>query len=421
MGEPKLDFEALFRDHRSELVRFLGRLVGEADADDVAQGVMTKALAALPTFRGESSPRTWLFRIATNAARDFRRSRAGQVQEPADPPAAEEEVAAESADISQERRLVREEMSRCVGEFLERLPESYRTVLALSDCEELSDKEIAAVLGTSVGAAKIRLHRARARLKQELEAGCSFYRDDENVLCCDRKEPPAEPAYRLQESPRLQVGSAGSKPPAAGPADHLHEEHIMATAEILPTKQKQLIGVGAGIAAGCQPCTRSFAKGAKEAGACERGTRLALEAGLAARANATQAMTTFAWSEFAHPELDAAFRAERATLESLIGVAAAIAANSAALVGPSVTKALGLGATADQIRVAAEIGRAARRGAEREADNALTTALGGKVESAACCAPGTEAPAGGCGCGADPVPTAAGGGQESAESCGCQK
>jgi RNA polymerase sigma-70 factor (ECF subfamily) len=70
------DFGGLVREARPQLVRFLGRMVGEADAEDVAQVVLSKAAAARASFRGEASPRTWLYRIATNAARDWlRRSR----------------------------------------------------------------------------------------------------------------------------------------------------------------------------------------------------------------------------------------------------------------------------------------------------------------------------------------------------------
>ncbi len=181
------DFDSLARDSRAQLVRFLSRMVGDADAEDVAQATLSKAAAAFSSFRGEASPRTWLFRIAANTARDWRRSlRQFEVLDDVD-----ESVrpADSSEEASQERRLLREEMSRCVGELFARLPENYRTVLALSDCEELSDREIAAILELTEGAAKIRLHRARMRLKQELSSGCSFYRDDQNVLCCDRKQP----------------------------------------------------------------------------------------------------------------------------------------------------------------------------------------------------------------------------------------
>lgn len=181
------ELETLLRESRPALVRFLARMVGEADAEDVTQTVMANAARAFSGFRGDSSPRTWLYRIATNAGRDLLRSRVAPASE-AEATDATDELPDTSDQASQERRLLREEMNRCVAGLLDRLPESYRTVLALSDCEELSDAEIADIMGVSVGAAKIRLHRARARLKEELERCCSFYRDERSVLCCDRKE-----------------------------------------------------------------------------------------------------------------------------------------------------------------------------------------------------------------------------------------
>ncbi len=122
----------------------------------------------------------------------------------------------------------------------------------------------------------------------------------------------------------------------------------MSTAETLPTKQKHLIGIGAAIAAGCQPCTAEFASAAREAGACERGARLAIESGLAGREAATESMSTFAKATFAQPEIDASFRAERAALVALVGVAAAVASNTASLVSVRVEAARALGATDDQ-------------------------------------------------------------------------
>ena len=180
------DFESLARETRPQVVHFLARMVGNADAEDVAQAALAKAAVAFSSFRGQASARTWLFRIAANAARDWLRSHRQFV--PVDDVDESREPADSSEDASQERRLVREEMGRCVDELFARLPESYQTVLALSDCEELSDREIASILDLTEGAAKIRLHRARTRLKQELSAGCSFYRDEEDVLCCDRKQ-----------------------------------------------------------------------------------------------------------------------------------------------------------------------------------------------------------------------------------------
>jgi RNA polymerase sigma-70 factor (ECF subfamily) len=187
VSPPPFDLELLVRATRPALVRFLSRLFGPADAEDVAQITLVNAARGLGAFRGESSPRTWLFRIAANAARDWKRANPSSIADAAEPADADEEPAEATEDASQERRLVREQTSGCVGEHLRRLPESYQAVLALSDCEELPDREIAEVLGVTVGAAKVRLHRARTRLKAELERGCSFYRDEQGVFCCDRK------------------------------------------------------------------------------------------------------------------------------------------------------------------------------------------------------------------------------------------
>lgn len=385
------DFESLVRTLRPQLVRFLANIVGETEAEDVVQGVFAKAAVALPTFRGEASPRTWLFSIATNAARDWLRGHTRPEEETIDTFGAEPVDARE--DASQERRLVREQMSQCVGEFLRRLPPSYQVVLALSDCEELADQEIASILGMTLGATKIRLHRARTKLREEIERGCSLYRDEQGVLCCDRKES-AEAAYRLDESTRLQEETNKT----AGSRNDLNEVCTMTAVEILPGKQKSLIGVGASIAAGCQPCTLSFAAAARQAGACDRGVRFAVESGLAGRQRATASMSAFASEKLAAPELDAAFRAEKAALEALIDVATAIASNAATLVKSSVDGARARGATDDQIRAVAELARIAQRGAERETDTALRLALGGAYEQACGAHPPTES-GGACACG----------------------
>lgn len=173
----------------------------------------------------------------------------------------------------------------------------------------------------------------------------------------------------------------------------------MTAVEILSSKNKQLIGISASIAAGCQPCTLSFAAAARDAGACERGVRFALESGLAARERATSEMSSFAEEKLAHPAIDAAFRADRAQLDALIAVAAAVASNSASRIAPTVEKARMLGASDAQIRLASEVAQVAQRGAQRETEKALEVALGGKAQ-AACCTPGDEA-ASSCGCAKD--------------------
>lgn len=401
-------FEPLVRENRQALVRYLGRMVGDPDAEDVAQIALAKAAAAMDSFRGEASPRGWLFRIATNAAHDWNRSRQGTKSDAL--PTDDEETPDELIDdAAQERTLVREEMSRCVAGVLRKLPEGYQTVLALSDCEELSDRDVAAALDLTVGAAKIRLHRARLRLKEKLERECSFYRDADNVLCCDRKQAigeqreSAQGAYRFDGEPRLQVEGR-----IDGSSENLKQEQPMV--ETLPTKQKHLIGVGAAVAAGCQPCTSAFVAAAQEAGACVRSVRLAIEAGLKSRSDAAAAMNGLVDGTFAKPEIDAAFKAERKQLEALMRVAAALAGNAASLLEARVLSARAMGATDEQIRLAGQIGVTARNGAQKEADAALARALGESAQ-ASCCSGAPTEPASTCGCKApEPSP---------APSCGC--
>ncbi len=98
-------------------------------------------------------------------------------------------------------------------------------------------------------------------------------------------------------------------------------------------------------------------------------------------------MRTFADDSFAKPELDDAFRAERKMLEALIGVAAAIAGNSAPLVAARVAEARVLGATRAQIHLAGQIGLGSRKGAQEAADAGLASALGDD-DNAGCCEDG---------------------------------
>jgi RNA polymerase sigma-70 factor (ECF subfamily) len=79
-------------------------------------------------------------------------------------------------------------MSACVQAFIQRLPPDHRTVLVLKDLQGLKNREIAEVLDCSLNTVKIRLHRARTRLREALNAGCDFTYDERNVFVCQPKE-----------------------------------------------------------------------------------------------------------------------------------------------------------------------------------------------------------------------------------------
>ena len=137
-------------------------------AEDAFQEVFTRAYLQLHTFRGESSPRTWLYRIAVNLCRDKLRSFSmrriallgERVIDAAMP------VGSDTADEVLEQ-ADRAELLAVVME----LPLEYREVVLLYYYEEMESREVAVALGLSEGTVRSRLHRARARLKAMLTEG----------------------------------------------------------------------------------------------------------------------------------------------------------------------------------------------------------------------------------------------------------
>ncbi len=197
-GSPALDIETLHRDHGDRIRRYLERLVGPTDADDLAQDVFEKAQRAIGTFRGDSRVLTWLYRVATNVALDRLRSAQRRVDlERADDDADPLEAAL-SSNATHERSLEsdvdRAHMRECILGVVDQLPTSQRAAILLGELRGFSDRELADALGVSLGAAKIRLHRARRALKAALERACHFERDEQNEFACAPKAAsPASP------------------------------------------------------------------------------------------------------------------------------------------------------------------------------------------------------------------------------------
>jgi RNA polymerase sigma-70 factor (ECF subfamily) len=188
-GHP--DFQDVYGEFHQRIQRYLTRLLGSGEADDVTQEVFAKVSQSLPQFRGESSISTWMYSIATNTAYDRLRSPSFRRAEDLIPLENTAPVPDPSSGIDQ--TLVRTEMNECIDEYIARLPASYRSVVILSEHEGLTNQEIADALGVSLGTVKIRLHRARARLRQDLGGGCSFYRDGRNEFACQPKPRGVSP------------------------------------------------------------------------------------------------------------------------------------------------------------------------------------------------------------------------------------
>jgi RNA polymerase sigma-70 factor (ECF subfamily) len=186
-------FEAIHSSYRPRIVRYLTRLVGPDAAEDLTQEVFVRVSRGLQNFKGDAKLSTWIYRIATNIATDRLRSRSFK-QTQSDKAISHQEGSVEDANAlpdekspSIERQLMRDQMSSCVNDYINALPENYRTVVILSDIEGLTNQEIAEVLDVTLDTVKIRLHRGRAKLKEELKAGCRFDRDEDDVLVCDPK------------------------------------------------------------------------------------------------------------------------------------------------------------------------------------------------------------------------------------------
>jgi RNA polymerase sigma-70 factor (ECF subfamily) len=189
-----LNFLHIYETFQPRILRYLTRLIGETDAEDLTQEVLVKVSEALPNFRGESQLSTWIYRIATNAALDRLRSPSYRqvVQTCSAGASAEvEDIDATTGEKTpwMEPQIFRKEMNECVQGYIQKLPENYRVVLVLSEFEGLKNSEIAETLGTSLSTTKIRLHRAKEKLKDELRANCDSYWVEENEFLPELKIP----------------------------------------------------------------------------------------------------------------------------------------------------------------------------------------------------------------------------------------
>ena len=159
-------FERLVEATHRETYTMALRLTGHPeDARDVTQEAYLRAYRGLATFRGDAQFTTWMYRITANTASTHlgrrRRHRHDELPD-----------AGELADPRQDRdpALMADagDLRDRVVAALEVLPPKLRAVVVLRDVYELPHEAIAEELGISVTAAKVRLHRARHRLRSEL-------------------------------------------------------------------------------------------------------------------------------------------------------------------------------------------------------------------------------------------------------------
>ena len=179
---------------REALYRYiLGIVRDPAEAEDLTQEVLLRAYDKLGTLSDPARLVPWLYRIATNVAYDrFRqasyRHRPQPLEEDTGEPGPGGAGIAIDTGPRLEKVMEQEEMSACVQDYIAALPESYRAVILLHDVQGLTNPEIAEMLDLSLATVKIRLHRARKKLRTALGAGCSFESDERGVRVCEPKD-----------------------------------------------------------------------------------------------------------------------------------------------------------------------------------------------------------------------------------------
>lgn len=194
MADEVFDFEKLHARYRPKIHRYLCRLAGENEAEDLCQEVFVKVERNLTSFRNEAQLSTWLYRIATNSFYDRLRSPSFK-QKSKEYPIEIDDNTLEKRDFTTQQQkpgidqqVIRDEMNACIRGYIDQLPENYRTVLLLSEEEGFKNREIAEILQVSLDNVKIRLHRAKAKLKVSLQGNCDFYLDERSEISCDRKQ-----------------------------------------------------------------------------------------------------------------------------------------------------------------------------------------------------------------------------------------
>jgi len=159
----------LFRRHREAAYRIACRLLGNAeDALDVVQESFIHVLRGIGSFRGQSSFKTWLYRIVTHAALDWRRCRAVRSAASLDAESSPEPAATGERRRSPTDEAAADDLKEAIDKALMNVSEKNRVALVLYALEGMSYQEVAEVLGISIGTVMSRIFNARQRLRELL-------------------------------------------------------------------------------------------------------------------------------------------------------------------------------------------------------------------------------------------------------------
>ena len=169
-------FESLLRRYEKRVLALTGRMCrNPEDAQEAAQEAFLAAWQGLPSFRGDASFSTWLYRLASNACVDLLR-REDRHSGAAGPSLNDEEISLDVPDTSPspQESAERKELCEQIEAGLQSLSPEHRQVLILREIHQLSYEEIAQSLALDLGTVKSRINRGRKQLRNFLIRSGNF-------------------------------------------------------------------------------------------------------------------------------------------------------------------------------------------------------------------------------------------------------
>ncbi|MFQ5549453.1 MAG: RNA polymerase sigma factor SigZ [Woeseia sp.] len=161
------DVETVWSEYGQGIKQFLNaRLPHSADVDDLVQQVLIKTHEHISDVREPSKFRPWLYQVARNTLNDYyRRAR---------PDASLPDILLPPEDDVEAYEEIRQELAQCIRPFISQLPEKYRDAVQAADLDNVPQTELAARLGLSHSAAKSRVQRGRAMLRELYQKCCAL-------------------------------------------------------------------------------------------------------------------------------------------------------------------------------------------------------------------------------------------------------
>ncbi|HDO22671.1 MAG TPA: RNA polymerase sigma factor [Nitrospirae bacterium] len=178
----KGQFEKIYDSCKNRIYNYLYRMTGDKEeAADLTQEVFLKAYRGLDNFNGRADITTWIYKIAINTYRNILRVKKPQITSLENNN--ENEISIIYKSIPQLKQVEVKELEGCMQKFLNDLPDTYRIPLILYELQGLRIHEISEIMNVSDNNIKIRLVRARVKLKEIMCTQCCYFNPKNPCNC----------------------------------------------------------------------------------------------------------------------------------------------------------------------------------------------------------------------------------------------